>query len=491
MLNNPTTQEAPGFKRALGLLDGSMVVAGSMIGSGIFIVSADIARNVGGGGWLILVWLITALVTVVAALSYGELAGMFPKAGGQYIYLREAYNPLVGFMYGWTFFTVIQTGTIAAVAVAFAKFTSVFIPELSYKNVLFEAGFIKLSAAQLFAIVIIVLLTIINCFGVKSGKLIQLTFTSTKILALFGLIAVGLYVGLNGEQFSKNLEGFWNTFTTSYNDKTGIQTTTPIEGMAVVAAIGVAMVGSLFSSDAWNNVTFIAGEIKNPKRNIPLSLLIGTFSVSIIYILANVVYIMILPVNGLHDGGEVASRGIMFATDDRVGTAAVSMIAGGTAGVAIMAILIMISTFGCNNGLILSGARVYYAMAKDKLFFRHAGDLNKAGVPAKALIFQGVWACALCLSGTYNDLLDYTIMAALLFYVLTISGLFVLRKKMPDAERPYRAFGYPIVPALYILVAVAIMVDLLIYKSQNSLWCLIIVSLGIPVYFATKQKNKT
>ena len=474
------------FKRSLGLVDSTMIVAGSMIGSGIFIVSADISRTVGGGGLMMLVWLITGLVTIIAALSYGELAGMMPKAGGQYVYLREAYNPLAGFAYGWTLFMVIQTGTIAAVAVAFAKFTSVFIPALSYDNILWSFGEYHIRAAQLFAISSIVLLTIINIRGVNLGKTIQTFFTSTKLIALFGLIICGIIVGMKSSMFSQNLNTFWEASKTTADDK-GILSIIPLSGMGILTAMGVAMVGSLFSSDAWNNVTFIAGEIKNPQKNIPLALFFGTSIVTIIYILANIVYIMVLPVQGSPNGIDVMSHGIQFATADRVGTAATSMIFGNI-GVYVMAALIMVSTFGCNNGLILAGARVYYAMSKDKLFFKQAGVLNSKDVPANSLIFQCIWASILCLSGTYGQLLDYIIFAALLFYMLTIGGIFILRRKQPETPRPYKAFGYPILPAIYIIIAASICIDLLIYKPTFAYPGLFIVLLGIPVYFW--QKNR-
>jgi basic amino acid/polyamine antiporter, APA family len=473
------------LKRSLGLIDSTMIVAGSMIGSGIFIVTPEIARNVGGSGWVMLAWIIAGIVTIIAALSYGELAGMMPKAGGQYIYLREAYNSLTGFVYGWTLFMVIQTATIAAVAVGFAKFTSVFIPKLSYDNIIFEAGFFHLRAAQLFAICMIAFLTIINLYGVNIGKTIQTFFTSTKLLALFGLIITGFIVGSKGHLLIDNFKDMWSATSTSADGK-GVVTILPLTGMGILAAMGVAMVGSLFSSDAWNNVTFIAGEIKNPHKNIPRSLFFGTLIVSISYILANVVYLSVLPVHGTPTAGDVFGHGIQFAESDRVGTAAAEMIFGNGA-VALMAILIMVSTFGCNNGLILSGARVYYAMAKDKLFFKQAGVLNSKGVPANSLIYQGIWTSILCLSGTYYDLITYTIFAALIFYILTIAGVFILRKKQPDTPRPYKAWGYPIVPAFYILVALAICIDLLISKPMEAIPGLIIVLLGIPVYYWQKR----
>jgi basic amino acid/polyamine antiporter, APA family len=471
------------FRRALGLFDGTMLVIGSMIGSGIFIVSADIARTVGGGGWLLLVWLITGLMTVTGALAYGELAGMMPRAGGQYVYLREAYNPLVGFLYGWTFFLVIQTGTIAAVGVAFAKFAAVLFPGLSDTNVLFQAGPVRLTAQRLVAILNVALLTFVNTRGIVGGKRIQNTFTTAKTIALLALIALGLAAGFSLGVFRENLGSFWTAATT--RAVAGGVSIAPIPGVALLGALGVAMVGSLFSSDAWNNVTFTAGETVNPRRNIPLSLAIGTGAVTILYILANVAYIAVLPVAGNPGAADAAGRGIQFASADRVATAAMSVIMGPGAAV-VMALLIMVSTFGCNNGLILSGARVYYAMAKDGVFFRSAGNLNAKGVPGVALVVQGVWASLLCLSGTYGDLLDYVIFAVLLFYVLTVAGIFLLRRKRPQAERPYRAFGYPLLPALYILAATAISADLLIFKPAYTWPGLGIVLVGIPVFYAWK-----
>ena len=471
------------FRRALGLFDGTMLVIGSMIGSGIFIVSADIARTVGGGGWLLLIWVITGLMTVTGALAYGELAGMMPHAGGQYVYLREAYNPLVGFLYGWTFFLVIQTGTIAAVGVAFAKFTAVLFPGLGETNVLFQAGPVKLTAQRLVAMLNVAVLTFINTRGIVGGKWIQNTFTTAKTIALIALIALGLAAGISLGVFRGNLNTFWNAATTRV--ASGSISVEPLAGFALLGALGVAMVGSLFSSDAWNNVTFTAGETLEPHRNIPLSLAIGTGAVTILYILANLAYLTVLPVNGVPGGADAAARGIQFAASDRVATAAMSVIMGPGAA-AVMAALIMISTFGCNNGLILSGARVYYAMARDGVFFRSAGRLNSRSVPGAALLVQGVWACLLCLSGTYGDLLDYVIFAVLLFYILTVAGLFILRRQRPDADRPYRAFGYPALPALYIVTAIAISVDLLIFKPAYTWPGLGIVLIGIPVYYAWK-----
>ena len=473
------------FKRGLNLFDSTMLVIGSMIGSGIFIVSADIARNVGSPGVLLLVWLVTGVLTLIAALSYGELASMMPHAGGQYVYLKEAFNPLIGFLYGWTFFLVIQTGTIAAVGVAFAKFTSILFPWFSEKNILFIFFGFKISAAQILSIASIVLLTGINLVGLKEGKIVQNIFTISKTLALLAIILLGIFFASNAQAISANFSDFWSASWTKIEDGKIISVEN-LSGVMILAAMGTAMVGSLFSSDAWNNITFTAGEVINPKKNIPLSLFIGTVLVTILYILANLSYILLLPLHGTPDGIDAAARGIQFATSDRVGTAAASLIFGETATV-VMGVLIMVSTFGCNNGLILAGARVYYAMAKDGLFFKKVGELNKHSVPAWALILQGIWASALCLSGKYGDLLDYTMIAAFVFYILTIGGIFILRKKRPDVERPYKAIGYPIVPAIYILVITAICVDLLIFKPAYTWPGIYIVLSGIPVYFLWKK----
>lgn len=477
------SQDTHSFKKSLNLIDSTFIVIGSMIGSGIFIVSSDMARMLGSPGWLMIVWILTGILTISAALSYGELAAMMPNAGGQYVYLREAYNHLSGFLYGWTLFLVIQTGTIAAVGVAFAKFTGVIIPFFSESNVWLDLGFVKFNTVQLLAITSIVILTIINIQGVKAGKIVQNIFTSTKILALFGLIIVGLFFVKSASAWEFNTSIFWSAEAASSEGSF------PLIGMALIAALGASMVGSLFSSDAWNNITFTAGEVINPKRNIPLSLFIGTTVVTIIYLLANLVYINVLPFRGDPNGSDVLSRGIQFAANDRVATAAMSVIFGEAAAM-IMALFIMISTFGCNNGLILAGARVYYAMANDKLFFKKVGLLNNHGVPAYALVIQCVWASLLCLSGTYSNLLDYVIFSVLIFYVMTIIGIFILRKKRPDADRPYKAFGYPFIPIFYIITAVLIMVILLIYKPYYTWPGLIIVLLGIPVYFIWNKSRK-
>jgi APA family basic amino acid/polyamine antiporter len=477
----------PEFKRGLGLLDSTMIVIGSMIGSGIFIVSADIGRAVGAPGYLLLVWVITGVMTMIAALSYGELAGMMPHVGGQYAYLREAYNPFIAFLYGWTLFLVIQTGTIAAVAVAFAKFTGVLLPWFSEQHILLSLGSFRITAAQILAIASVALLTYVNTRGLQEGKIVQNIFTSTKIIALLGFVLLVLFVGRNTSALAANIGNFWNaTWTQVTNGK--IISITQISGWMLLSAIGVAMVGSLFSADAWNNITFTAGEVTNPKKNIPLSLALGTGTVILIYLLANIGYLLVLPLTGSPEAAGAEGRGIQFAVSDRVGTAAASVIFGESAAV-IMAVLIMISTFGCNNGLILAGARVYYAMAKDGLFFKNAGVLNNKSVPGAALVVQGAWTCLLCLSGTYGDLLDYVVFAVLLFYILTVIGIFILRKKQPNTERPYKAFGYPIVPALYIILAASISIDLLIFKPNYTWPGLGIVLMGIPIYFIWKKRT--
>jgi basic amino acid/polyamine antiporter, APA family len=476
------------LKRSLNLVDATLLVAGSMIGSGIFIVSADMSRTVGGAGWMLLLWVLTGIITLFAALSYGELAGMMPKAGGQFVYIQKAWGDVTAFLYGWSVFTVIQSGVIAAVAVAFAKFTSVFIPFFSPSNILLDLGFLKISSAQILAICSLILLTYINYRGLKNGKMIQLFFTSAKLIALFALIVFGLYFGLKTDVWSQNIANAWQG--ASYTNLDGVLTVKNLSGMALILALGTAIIGSLFSSDAWNNVTFIAGEIQNPKRNIPLSLLFGTSIVTIIYVLANITYLTLLPMKGSPIGTDVMSQGIMFAGGgtDRVGTAAASILFGDTA-LFVMALLIMISTFGCNSGLILSGARVYYAMANEGLFFKKAGTLNKYDVPGYALIVQCIWASVLCLSGSYGDLLDYCTFVSLIFYIVTIAGIFILRKKEPNAERPYKVIGYPLVPILYILMAGAICLILMYTKSGNTGKGLVIVLLGLPIYYFLKKKN--
>lgn len=479
--------ESTSFKRSLNLFDSTAIVMGSMIGSGVFIVGADIARQVGSPGWLLMTWVITGFLTVFAALSYGELAGMFPHAGGQYVYIRNAYNPMIGFLYGWTLFLVIQTGTIAAVGMAFAKFTGVLFPWVSENVIWYKAGVFnyvfKFGPVQIVAILSIAVLTWVNLKGVKEGKRVQNLFTSGKILLVLGFILVGFFFASNPDSIAKNMAILWNPAV-----KNSAGQWIPLTGMTLVAALGMAQVGSLFSSDAWNNITFTAGEVINPKKNIPMSLFLGTFLVTILFILTNIVYMIVLPLRGDVTGATVLDRGIQYAMNDRLATAAVHHVFGIYAAT-LMAVLIMISTFGCNNGLILSGARVYYAMAKDGLFFRKAGMLNSKAVPSYGLILQAIWASLLCISGTYGQLLDYVVFSVLIFYVLTIGGLFILRKKMPDAERPYRAFGYPVIPALYIILASCIMLILLFYKRDYTWPGLVIVILGIPVYLIWDYKK--
>jgi APA family basic amino acid/polyamine antiporter len=464
------------FKPSLSAFDATMIVAGSMIGSGIFIVSADITRNVGSAGWLVAVWLLTGFMTLTAALSYGELSAMFPKAGGQYVYLKESYNPLLGFLYGWSFFSVIQTGTIAAVGVAFSKFAGYFFPslEMTDANILMQVGFLKIYPAQILSIATIILLTYINTKGVQGGKMIQSTFTITKLASLFGLIGFGFLLASKASIWDANWANAWEMKTIASDNSTA-----PIFGVAILGAIAASMVGSIFSSDAWNNVTFIAGEIKNPKRNIGLSLFLGTLIVTVIYISANLMYLSVLPLN------EIAN-----APADRVAVAASNVIFGNI-GTYVIAVMIMISTFGCNNGLILAGARVYYSMAQDGLFFKKAGTLNKHAVPAWALWAQCIVAGLLCLSGRYGDLLDMVSFIVVIFYILTIIGIFILRKKRPELERPYKAFGYPFLPAIYILMGTCFCVLLIIYKPNFTWPGLIITLLGVPLYYLALRNQKT
>ncbi len=470
------------FKPSLGLMDATMIVAGSMIGSGIFIVSADMLKDLGSSGWLILAWGLTGFMTLTAALSYGELSAMFPKAGGQYVYLKEAYNPLIAFLYGWSFFAVIQTGTIAAVGVAFSKFAGYFIPSLELKdeNILFAIGSVKIYPAQLVSIALIMLLTYTNTKGVKGGKWIQNIFTSTKLIALFGLIVFGFFAAKSAV-WDANWSDPWtmmHSIKTSTPNGTDIISWQPVMGAAMLGAMATAMVGSIFSSDAWNNVTFIAGEIKNPKKNIGLSLFLGTLIVTVIYISTNLMYLAVLPLN------EIA-----YAPQNRVAVAAANGIYG-SIGTYVIAVLIMVSTFGCNNGLILAGARVYYTMAKDGLFFKNAGTLNKNAVPAWALWAQCAMAAILCLSGKYGDLLDMVSFVVVIFYVLTIAGIFILRKKMPNAERPYKAFGYPVLPAIYIIMGISFCGLLIFYKPEYTWPGLIITLIGIPLYYIAVASNK-
>jgi basic amino acid/polyamine antiporter, APA family len=462
-LSTPASSQAPasdaGLVKGLGLLDSTTIVMGSMIGSGIFIVAADIARQVESPGLMIMTWIVTAVLTIIAALSYGELAAAMPHAGGQYVYLREAFGPLYGFLYGWTLFLVIQTGTVAAVAVAFAKFAGVFFPWVAADNQVLPF----LNTQQIVAIAVLVLLTWVNTKGVRTGAVVQNVFTIAKTGALLGLIGLGFLLGRDEQAAAVNFNNFWPQRDVSWD---------------MIRIVGVAMVGSLFSSDAWNNVTFTAGEVRNPKRNLPLSLALGVGIVSALYIACNFVYLNALPLSAIQN-----------APQDRVATAVADKMFGSTGGYLIAA-AIMVSTFGCVNGMLLAGARVYYAMALDKLFFRKVGTLDPVHhTPVTSLVWQCVWASLLTLSGRYGDLLDYVIFAVLLFYILTIAGLFVLRRTRPDLERPYKAVGYPVLPALYIVLAGLIEILLLLYKPNYTWPGLIIVLLGIPVYFVWRKKE--
>ncbi len=475
------------FRRGLGLYDATMVVVGSMIGSGIFIVSADMARLIGSPGWLLLAWVLTGVLTVGAALAYGELAAMMPRAGGQYVFLREAFSPLSGFLYGWTLFTVIQTGTIAAVAVAFARFTGVLFPIVAEDTyviapVHLTSGYaVSLSTAQLLGVLLIALLTWSNTRGLEYGKVVQNVFTTAKTGALVGLIVVGLLLGWNADAVAANFGDLW-TARGVVDLAPGL---TAASTLGLIVAVGIAQTGSLFSSDAWHNICFTAGEVKDPRRTLPLSMVLGTAIVTGLYVLANVAYLVALPLES-----------IQSAPSDRVGTLLVNTVLPGL-GTGLMAVAIMISTFGCVNGLVLAGARAYYAMARDGLFFKRAGELNAERVPAYGLVLQGIWAALLVLPRTfdatsgrygnlYSNLLDYVISAALLFYALTVAGLFRLRVTRPDAYRPYRAFGYPVVPALYIAGALGILLVLFAYRPATTWPGLVIVLAGVPVYLMAK-----
>jgi APA family basic amino acid/polyamine antiporter len=475
--------EGTGFRRSLNLFDATAIVIGSMIGSGIFIVSADMARTLGSPGWLLAAWLIAGLMTLMAAVSFGELASMMPKAGGIYVYLREAYSPLGGFLYGWTLFLVIQCGSIAAIAMAFGKFTGVMLPWVSEENIWLDLGFTRFHTVHIVAIASIAFLTWMNTRGIRTGKALQNSFTYTKLLVLAAFIVAGLAYASESGAISINMDIFWEALPQSGSGGASLS------GFALLAALATSMVGALFTYDAWYNLTFTSGEVINPKRNVPLGMALGTLIVTIVYLLTNIVYLYALPLRGDPQGSGIIEKGIQFATDDRVGTAAMSGIFGEYSAL-IMAAFIVFSTFGCNNGLILTGARVYYAMALDGLFFRKAGTLNSRGVPAIGLIIQGVWASALCLSGTYTDLLDYVIFAVLLFFVLTILGIFVLRKKKPEVERPYKAPGYPLLPALYIILAGFILIILLIYKPLYTWPGLAIVLMGVPVYYLWNRRKR-
>jgi len=489
-----------GFVRAIGLFDGTMIVVGSMIGSGIFIVAAEISRLTGSAGGLLLTWILTGLLTIAAALSYGELAALFPHAGGQYIYLREAYSPLWGFLYGWTLFLVIQTGTIAAVAIAFARYLGVLLPAISPQTWIIRpinlgSSFaVSLSMQQLVAALMIVFLTFLNTRGVKLGKWIQNVFTSAKMLSLLGLIVLCVFVARNAGAIADNFSHLWvirgaQPIEPGANFlRSLVPTVTAASGWyGLLLALAVAQVGSLFSADAWNNIGFTAAEVRNPKRDVALSMAIGTVIVMTLYLLSNLAYLCALPL-----------QQIQMAREDRVATAALSAVFGAK-GAWMMAIAIIVSTFGCNNGLILAGSRVAYAMARDGLFFRATGKLNNKGVPGTALVFQGIWIVILILLRTrkpdgsygnlYSNLLDYVVFAALLFYALTIGGIFLLRWKRPHAERPYRAFGYPVLPLLYIVAATGIMVVLLLYQTQTAGLGMAIVLLGVPVYWLWSRQK--
>ncbi|MEX2177996.1 MAG: amino acid permease [Gemmatimonadaceae bacterium] len=490
--DTPPTQPQSEFVKAMTLTDATMLVAGIMIGSGIFIVSADMARKVESPAFLLLAWLLTGVITLLGALAYGELAAMFPRAGGQYVFIRESLGPLPAFLYGWTLFVVIQTGTIAAVAVAFGRFAGVLFPAISTEMYAWfpsapvcvaalgcsdpaRAITLGLNPQRLAALVSVAVLTWINLRGVREGKFVQTTFTVAKTGALILLILLALTIGRNDTAIAANFSG--GNFVGDV-DVTGV----------FVIAFGAALVGSLFSSDAWNNVTFAAAEVQNPQRNLPLALVLGTGMVSVLYVLANIGYMSVLPVEGVAAGTTALERGISYATEDRVGTAAMEVIFG-PVGATIMAIAILVSVFGCNNGLILAGARVFYAMARDGLFFRKAGTLNHNRVPATALVLQAIWTGLLCLTGTYGQLLNYVIFAALVFYVLTTIGLFRLRVKRPDIHRPYRAIGYPFLPALYIVLAAGVMVLILLSPTSRTeaVSGLVLVLVGIPVYFLWRK----
>ncbi len=491
-----SAQSHSGFIKAITLTDATMLVAGAMIGSGIFIVSADMGRAVGSPGWLLMAWLLTGVMTCFGALTYGELAAMFPRAGGQYVFLRESFNPLVGFLYGWTLFAVIQTGTIAAVGVAFGKFLGVLAPGVSpelygwfpHHDVCVawlgctdpsQAIQFGLSPQRFIALVSIAVLTWVNLLGVREGKFVQTSLTIVKTGVLILLMGLGLTIGRNASALTANFGhgNFWG-----HVDVTG----------AWVVAFGAAFVGSLFSSDAWNNVTFAAAEVKNPRRNLPLALIMGTGLVTALYFLTNISYLSVLPFHGDPAGATVLARGLTHATQDRVGTAAMEQMFG-SAGGTMMAIGILISTFGCMNGLILAGARVYYAMSRDGLFFKAAGSLSARQVPAVGLVLQTVWTAALCLSGTYGQLLNYVIFANLVFYVLTTAGLFVLRARRPDAERPYRVLGYPFVPGVYLAMAAGVMILILMspHSRTEAVSGLVIVAIGVPVYYLWRAVEKS
>jgi len=484
-LHSSDPQESnPELVKGLGLTSATTLVMGSMIGSGIFIVSADIARQTDSPALLIGAWLVTGFMTIVGALSYGELAAMMPRAGGQYVYLRESLGSLWGFLYGWTLFLVIQTGTVAAVGVAFGKFLGHFFPAVSASNWIWHPVMlgkdVGLNTQNLTGIVIVIVLTVVNIYGLKTGAFVQNVFTIAKVSALLGFVLVGIFVGRNAAAVASNFGNFWRNASLGAQHSVQVGVGGPIVMVGTLIILAVVQTGSLFSADAWNNVTFTAGEVKNPRRNLPLSLALGTGVVIALYVAANFIYLNVLPLEA-----------IKTAANDRVGTAAMQQMFGGR-GADLMAVAILLSTFGCCNGLILAGARVYYAMAKDGLFFKRVGVIHpRYKTPAFSLVVQGIWTCVLCLSGSYGQLLDYIIFAVLIFYILTIAGLFVLRYKRPDAERPYRAVGYPVLPAIYIVMALFIDVVLLLYKPQYTWPGLIIVLLGIPVYLVWSRRSGT
>ncbi len=477
------------FKKSLGLLDATLLVSGSMIGSGIFLVSTDMSLDLGSSGWLLVTWLLTGVITLFGALSYGELAAMFPEAGGQFVYLNKAFGRLPAFLYGWSVFTIIQTGVIAAVAVAFGKFTGVFFPELTKSIFVYNFGDaeINVTYCNLVGVFCILLLTFLNNKGIHYGKIIQLVFTGSKLIALFALIIAGIIIGIKSGYFAENFSDPWYAEKTTIT-KNGVK----IEELGFVTlliAISTTIINSLFSSDAWNNVTYITGEIRDPEKNLPRSLFLGTFIVTVIYILANVAYLGLLPLKGQPIDASLAftdqgvrHAGMQFANEGRVGIAASYMVMGDVAQY-IMAALIMISTFGCNNGIILAGARLFYVMACQGMFFKKAAQLNKAEVPQFAIWLQCAWACILCMTGSYKILIIFATFASLFFYFFTISGLFVLRKKMPNHSRPYKAFGYPIVPALYLLLILWVLFFLTVFMFWYAIASIVFILLGIPVYY--------
>lgn len=469
------------FTRAMGLVDSTAVVVGSMIGSGIFIVSAETARHLGSPGWMLIAWIVAGLLTVLGAVCYSELSSMYPQAGGQYIFLRESYGSLAAFLYGWTLFMVIQSGTIAAVGVAFAKFLGVLVPVVSMQSVFIELGLWKFTALQLVAVLVIAVLTGVNCMGIRTAKMIQTVFTVTKVTALAALIVLGLVMVDKHHGMAANFAGFFQPQDLNGN---------ALDGVKLLAVLSLAMVGPLFASDAWNNVTFAGEEVKDAEKTLPRSLILGTALVCVLYTLTNFVYLLLLPLKGSASGTTVVERGIQFAAEDRVGTAAAQIIFGGQ-GEYIMAVAIMISTFGALNGLILAGPRAYYAMARDGLFFKGAGELNvTTHVPVFGLILQGIWACLLATSGTYSQLLEYVVFAALLFYVLTVLGLLILRKKRSDAERPFRVPAYPFLPVLYLVVASAVMLGQIWLSPKYSGAGLLIIFSGLPAYLLWKRKSE-